>query len=169
MCVKYPSHLVFNQNHRISFPYTTHFVFAIIPEPQESHFLRNFLLAFAAQDGEGPLAVDPPDVTYIGTDFRSAVSDVRGRERILYVEAAGAGTAAEGNAGGQTDDNSFRAAYHRENLQKQYRADHTEKPDAELDGQEHELADVQSHWPETEEDFRRPFVVLRYRRREAGH
>lgn len=30
MCVKYPSHLVFNQNHRISFPYTTHFVFAII-------------------------------------------------------------------------------------------------------------------------------------------
>ena len=32
MCVKYPSHLVFNQNHRISFPYTTHFVFAIIVE-----------------------------------------------------------------------------------------------------------------------------------------
>ena len=32
MCVKYPSHLVFNQNHRISFPYTTHFVFAIIIE-----------------------------------------------------------------------------------------------------------------------------------------
>lgn len=30
MCVKYPSHLVFNQNHRISFSYTTHFVFAII-------------------------------------------------------------------------------------------------------------------------------------------
>ena len=30
MCVKYPSHLVFNQNYRISFPYTTHFVFAII-------------------------------------------------------------------------------------------------------------------------------------------
>ena len=30
MCVKYPSHLVYNQNHRISFPYTTHFVFAII-------------------------------------------------------------------------------------------------------------------------------------------
>lgn len=30
MCVKYLSHLVFNQNHRISFPYTTHFVFAII-------------------------------------------------------------------------------------------------------------------------------------------
>lgn len=30
MCVKYPSHLVFKQNHRISFPYTTHFVFAII-------------------------------------------------------------------------------------------------------------------------------------------
>ena len=30
MCVKYPSHLVFNQKHRISFPYTTHFVFAII-------------------------------------------------------------------------------------------------------------------------------------------
>lgn len=30
MCVKYSSHLVFNQNHRISFPYTTHFVFAII-------------------------------------------------------------------------------------------------------------------------------------------
>lgn len=38
-----------------------------------------------------------------------------------------------------------------------------------LDGQEYELADVQSHWPETEEDFRRPFVVLRHRRREAGH
>ena len=33
MCVKYPSHLVFNQNHRISFPYTTHFVFAIINAP----------------------------------------------------------------------------------------------------------------------------------------
>ena len=30
MCVKYPSHLVFNQKHRVSFPYTTHFVFAII-------------------------------------------------------------------------------------------------------------------------------------------
>lgn len=37
MCVKYPSHLVFNQNHRISFPYTTHFVFAIINPCSSEH------------------------------------------------------------------------------------------------------------------------------------
>lgn len=41
MCVKYPSHLVFNQNHRISFPYTTHFVFAIINETNKHNIVHN--------------------------------------------------------------------------------------------------------------------------------
>ncbi len=43
MCVKYPSHLVFNQNHRISFPYTTHFVFAIIDSSIELQELNHFI------------------------------------------------------------------------------------------------------------------------------
>ena len=43
MCVKYPSHLVFNQNHRISFPYTTHFVFAIIKWRMLDEWLIEFL------------------------------------------------------------------------------------------------------------------------------
>lgn len=42
MCVKYPSHLVFNQNHRISFPYTTHFVFTIINDSYDFNFYNNY-------------------------------------------------------------------------------------------------------------------------------
>ena len=48
MCVKYPSHLVFNQNHRISFPYTTHFVFAIIGGMD---FIMDYRLVYCLHNG----------------------------------------------------------------------------------------------------------------------
>ena len=62
-------------------------------------------------------------VAYAGIDDRAAVSGLLRSVRVLYVEAAGAEALALCDAGSSSDDDAFRAADYRENLQGQYSAD----------------------------------------------
>ena len=82
------------------------------PEPQEPHILRRILLPRAAEKRKRPLALDSADVTHTGIDIGSTLPYVCRRLRLLHVQAAGTGTAAESHPGSEADHDALGPAHH---------------------------------------------------------